>query len=108
MVARKLDDSGTIIVYANKGGAVIACGIALHGVASGRLEKQVLRRIQADMRFRRQPVEQTPAVEGRAFRHVEYWGDPHAPTMIAVFILTDPSTPAVPTFVVDYHATLIR
>jgi hypothetical protein len=87
---------------------VMSCGVAIYGSIGKKLRQRLIDVISSSGKYKPQTIDVYDLT--KQFQDVDeyYWGDPHAPSMIGVAMLTRKPSAQAPTIEIQYHEVMVQ
>lgn len=98
--------AGKAYAYEGTSPREMACGIAIYGPVSDAVKSEIVGLIDSHAPIWTRHAPDPYRLSGRPAEEI-YWGDPKAPGMTGVLLLSRKPSAGAPTLEVDYHKALI-
>ena len=86
----------------------MTCGVAIYGPISGAMRQRITSLVEGNPRWKAHAVEAYDLSKRFPDAKEAYWGDPLAPSMIGVAMLSREPSVKAPTLEVQYHSVMVQ
>jgi hypothetical protein len=87
---------------------VVSCGVAIYGPVSPTERQRITALITAGPKWKRHTIQAYDLSKQSLGAKETYWGDPLAPSMIGVAMLSRRPSARAPTLEVQYHSVMVQ
>lgn len=103
-----IEGDGHAFSYNGTNPREMTCGVAIYGPISGAIRQRITSPLDGNPKWKANAVEAYDLSKRFPDAKETYWGDPHAPSLIGVAVLSREPSVKAPTLEVQYHSVVVQ